>query len=48
MGSVEFDGDAEQLDASITGLGNIRVKHVNGSVSKSVTGGGHVTIGDRS
>jgi hypothetical protein len=48
MGSVEFDGAAESLDASISGLGNIRVKHVNGSVSKSVTGGGHVTIGDRS
>jgi hypothetical protein len=48
MGSVEFDGAAETLDASISGLGNIRVKHVNGSVSKSVTGGGHVTIGDRS
>ena len=48
MGSVEFDGAAERLDASISGLGNIRVKHVNGSVSKSVTGGGHVTIGDRS
>jgi len=48
MGSVEFDGAADSLDASISGLGNIRVKHVNGSVSKSVTGGGHVTIGDRS
>lgn len=48
MGSVEFGGAAESLDASISGLGNIRVKHVNGSVSKSVTGGGHVTIGDRS
>jgi hypothetical protein len=48
MGSVEFGGAAESLDASISGLGNIRVKHVDGSVSKSVTGGGHVTIGDRS
>jgi hypothetical protein len=48
MGSVEFGGDAETLDASISGLGNIRVNRVNGSVSKSVTGGGHVTIGDRS
>ena len=48
MGSVEFGGAAESLDASISGLGNIRVKHVDGSVSKSVTGGGHVTIADRS
>jgi hypothetical protein len=48
MGSVEFGGAAESLDASISGLGNIRVKHVNGSVSKSVTGGGHVSIADRS
>jgi hypothetical protein len=47
MGSVEFGGAADSLDASISGLGNIRVKQVNGSVSKSVTGGGHVTIGER-
>ena len=46
MGSVEFGGAADSLDASISGLGNIRVKQVNGSVSKSVSGGGHVTIGD--
>ena len=45
MGSVELGGAADSLDASISGLGNIRVKQVNGSVSKSVTGGGHVTIG---
>jgi hypothetical protein len=47
MGSVEFGGAAETLDASISGLGNIRVRQVNGQVSKSVTGGGHVTIGER-
>ena len=47
MGSVEFGGAADSLDASISGLGNIRVKQVNGSVRKSVTGGGHVTIGER-
>jgi hypothetical protein len=46
MGSVEFGGAADSLDASISGLGNIRVKQVTGSVSKSVSGGGHVTIGD--
>jgi Protein of unknown function (DUF2807). len=47
MGSVEFGGAADSLDASISGLGNIRVRQVTGSVSKSVTGGGHVTIGER-
>jgi hypothetical protein len=47
MGSVEFGGAAETLDASISGLGNIRVRQVNGAVSKSVSGGGHVTIGER-
>jgi len=47
MGSVELGGVADSLDASISGLGNIRVKEVTGSVTKSVTGGGHVTIGER-
>lgn len=47
MGSVEFGGAADSLDASISGLGNIRVNQVNGPVRKSVTGGGHVTIGER-
>ena len=47
MGSVQFGGAADSLDASISGLGDIRVKQVNGAVRKSVTGGGHVTIGGR-
>ncbi len=32
-------------DASISGLGDIRVKAVSGQVTKSISGGGHVTIG---
>lgn len=47
LGSIELGGVAQSLDASISGLGNIRVRQVTGSVSKSVTGGGQVTIGGR-
>ena len=42
---VEFGGDAQSLDASISGFGGIRVKAVSGQVTKSVSGGGHVTVG---
>ena len=35
------------VDASISGLGSIRVKEVTGSVTKSVSGGGSVKIGNR-
>jgi hypothetical protein len=45
MGSVDFGGDAQSLDAQISGLGGIRVKSVSGQVTKSVSGGGHVTVG---
>jgi hypothetical protein len=45
VGSVDFGGDAQTLDASISGFGGIRVKAVHGQVSKSVSGGGHVSIG---
>ena len=45
MGGVDFGGDAQSLDASISGLGNVRVKSVTGQVVKSVSGGGHVSIG---
>lgn len=45
VGSVDFGGDAQSLNASISGFGGIRVKAVSGSVSKSVSGGGHVSIG---
>jgi hypothetical protein len=45
LGGVEFGGQAESLDAQISGLGNVRVKAVSGQVSKSVSGGGHVTVG---
>jgi hypothetical protein len=45
VGSVDFGGDAQSLDASISGFGGIRVKAVSGSVTKSISGGGHVTVG---
>jgi hypothetical protein len=45
VGSVDFGGQAESLDAQISGIGGIRVKEVTGSVTKSVSGGGHITIG---
>ena len=38
-------GDAQSLDASISGFGGVRVKSVSGSVTKSVSGGGHVSVG---
>ena len=45
VGSVDFGGEADSLAASISGFGGIRVKSVSGPVSKSVSGGGHVSIG---
>lgn len=45
VGSVDFGGDAETLNASISGFGGIRVKAVSGQVTKSISGGGHVTVG---
>jgi hypothetical protein len=42
---VDFGGDAQSLDASISGFGGIRVKAVSGPVTKSISGGGHVTVG---
>jgi hypothetical protein len=45
VGSVDFGGDAQSLDASISGFGGIRVKAVSGPVTKSISGGGHVTVG---
>ena len=45
LGSITFGGQAESLDASISGIGDIRVKQVTGQVIKSISGGGHVTIG---
>jgi hypothetical protein len=45
MGSVDFGGDAQSLDASISGFGGIRVKAVSGQVTKSISGGGRVTVG---
>lgn len=45
VGSVDFGGDAQSLDASISGFGGIRVKAVSGQIVKSVSGGGHVTVG---
>jgi hypothetical protein len=45
VGGVDFGGQAESLDASISGFGGIRVKTVTGPVTKSISGGGHVTIG---
>jgi hypothetical protein len=47
IGSVAFDGVAQDLDASISGLGSVRVNEVKGSVSKSVSGGGSIQIGQR-
>lgn len=47
IGQVEFAGSADDLDASISGLGSIRVKEVTGSVTKSVSGGGSVRVGNR-
>ncbi|MBL8770040.1 MAG: hypothetical protein JNK30_01545 [Phenylobacterium sp.] len=48
VGSVEYGGAARDLDASISGLGGVRVREVTGQVRKSVSGGGRVSIGDRS
>jgi hypothetical protein len=45
VGSVDFGGDAQSLDASISGFGGIRVRTVSGPVTKSISGGGHVTVG---
>ncbi|MBS0360147.1 MAG: hypothetical protein JSR98_02100 [Proteobacteria bacterium] len=45
VGGVDFGGDAQSLDASISGFGGVRVKSVSGQVVKSVTGGGHISIG---
>lgn len=45
VGSVDFGGDAQSLNASISGFGGIRVKAVSGPVTKSISGGGHVTVG---
>ena len=45
LGSVDFGGRADSLDASISGIGSIRVKQVTGQVTKSVSGGGHVSVG---
>jgi hypothetical protein len=47
IGGVEFGGVADSLDASISGLGAVRVKQVTGVVTKSVSGGGRVVVGDR-
>lgn len=47
VGGVEFDGVAESLDASISGLGGVRVREVTGPITKSVTGGGSVRVGNR-
>jgi hypothetical protein len=45
VGSVDFGGDAQSLDASISGFGGIHVRSVSGPVVKSISGGGHVTVG---
>jgi len=45
VGGVDFDGRAASLDAQISGIGGIRVKEVTGPVTKSVSGGGHISIG---
>ena len=47
IGSVDFGGQAQDLDASISGLGGVRVEQVTGTVRKSVSGGGHVSVGNR-
>lgn len=47
IGGVEFGGSAQNLEASISGLGNIRVREVTGAVTKSVSGGGRIRIGER-
>ena len=45
VGSVDFGGDAQSLDAQISGFGGVHVKAVSGTVTKSISGGGHVTVG---
>jgi hypothetical protein len=45
VGGIDFGGRAESLDAQISGFGGIRVKEVTGQVTKSITGGGHVSVG---
>jgi hypothetical protein len=45
VGGVDFGGRAASLDAQISGIGGIRVKEVTGHVTKSISGGGHISIG---
>jgi hypothetical protein len=44
-GGIDFGGKAESLDAQISGIGSVRVREVTGSVTKSVSGIGRVTVG---
>jgi hypothetical protein len=47
IGQVAFDGEADALEASVSGMGTVRVRQVNGPVSRSVSGGGSVSVGGR-
>ena len=47
IGSVDYGGATQDLDATISGLGGVHVEEVTGQVRKSVSGGGHVSIGRR-
>jgi hypothetical protein len=46
VGGVEFGGSADSLDAEISGVGSVKVKQVTGSVRKSVSGLGRVSVGE--
>jgi len=45
MGGFNLHGSASELDASISGIGGVHVDHVTGSVKKSVSGIGRVSVG---
>lgn len=47
VGSMEFDGVADELRATISGMGSVHVNQVTGALTKSVSGIGHVTVGER-
>jgi hypothetical protein len=42
---VNFGGEAESLDATIMGSGDIRVRRVSGNVTQRVMGSGDVRVG---
>ncbi len=44
-GNVDFGGEADAVDVSVAGSGDVRIAKANGLVSKHVAGSGDVIIG---